>query len=99
MSRYASACLCLVLTECLYYPCYDLDNDEDEITIAGFYWRRSGLSYIAQDPGQTNTKASHPDACYYTYHHLSCMFLLLKFYKNGLNKTIFVVAITIIIII
>ena len=29
-----------------------------------------------------------------TYHYLSCMFLLLKFYKNWLNKTIFVVAIT-----
>ena len=43
---------------------------------------------------RTSFKASHPDACYYTYHYLSCMFLLLKIYKNCLHKTIFDVAIT-----
>ena len=42
----------------------------------------------------TCIKASHPNACYYTYHYLSCMFLLLKFYKNWTTKTIFDVAIT-----
>ena len=72
-----------------------LDDDEDEISSAGFYWRRSGLSNIAQDRGQTRTKASHLDACcYYTYHYLSCMFLPPKFYKNLIIKTIFDVAIT-----
>ena len=28
---------------------------------------------IAQDQGQTRTKASHPDACYYITYHLSIM--------------------------
>ena len=67
--------------------------------VRDFYWKRSEVCIIDQDRGQTRTKASHPDACYYTYHYLSCMFLLLKFYKNCLNKTIFDVAITTIIII
>ena len=34
-----------------------------------------------------------------TYHYLSCMFSLLKFYKNVIIKTIFDVAITTIVII
>ena len=33
-------------------------------------------------------------AVLYTYHYLSCMFSLLKFYKNLVNKTIYDVAIT-----
>ena len=50
---------------------------------------------IAQDQGQTRTKASHPDAyCYTTCPYLSCMFLPLKFYQNLIIKTIFDVAIT-----
>ena len=89
------AFLCLVLIVCLSFLVATLDNDVEEVTIAGFYWKKIRIYYIAQDQGQTKTKASHPDACcYITYHCLSSMVLLLKFYKNWTNKTIFDVAIT-----
>ena len=80
---------------CVLYSSYDVRKRR----------RRRSSRALFQGPVHSKArnprsfKASHPDACYYTYHYLSCIFLLLKFYKNCLNKTIFDVAITTIMII
>ena len=87
MSCYDSACLCLVLIGCLFILVATLDNDEEEVAFAGFYWRKIGLSYIAQDQGQTRTKESHPKCLRPYYLSLSIMHVLLL--KVLQNKNIF----------
>ena len=67
-------CLPLIGSDCVFIFILvpTLDTDEDEITSAGLYRRRSGSYDVDQDQGQTRTKASHPDACCY-YLSLSIM--------------------------
>ena len=82
------------------FPFATLDNDEDEIIVAGFIGE--DLDYLIllktrDKPGPRQAILMLAVTILIIIYH-AC-FLLLKLYKNCLNKTIFDVAITTIIII
>ena len=86
-------CLCLVLIGCLPFLFATLDNDEEEVTVAGFIGEGLDILYCSR-PG-TNQDQGKPSQCLLPYLSLYVMHvLLLKFYKIWTNKTIFDMDIT-----
>ena len=70
-----------------------LDNDEDEFSSAGFVLEKIWIILLLKTRDKPEPRQAILMLAVITYHYLSCMFSLLKFYKNLIIKTIFDVAI------
>ena len=93
---YLVAFLALVGSDCISLTLFTtLENEEGELIEEGYF---NSCYYQDQDQDQDQDQHLHqgkPSKCLLiTYHYLSCMVLLLKFYKNLITKTIYEVAIT-----